>query len=193
MRNKTIMADVGGYLRAEDVPKIIAKTANRRDRLVIMTLAVTGRRVSEVVGPLGIRPVDLDAGSTGPRVVFTILKKRGDTPMRKWKYVPQELVAELVAYSANTPPTKPIFSMTRQYAFMIVRDAAARAGVTTVSGRPVHPHHFRHSWVVRRLESPNMDMEKLFDIQRYLEHSDISITQLYAHLNPKNEKKLFDI
>jgi integrase len=193
MPRDSAMKDPGGYIQADDVPKIIAAAKEGRDRLLVNVLAVTGRRVSEVVGPLGIRPCDLDAGDSGPRIAFIILKKGGTVHDRKWKYVPRELVSELVVFCSNTSPQKPIFDKTRQWAFLVVRDAAARAGVCTVSGAQVHPHHFRHSWVARRIENPNMTIDKLFQVREYLEHSDIKVTQSYAHINTKKEKELFDI
>lgn len=187
----TAMKDPGGYLKEESIQNIISSAKTERDRLMILTLATTGRRVSEVVGPWGIRKTDIDPENS--RIAFTILKKPGtqDDKPRKWKHVPKSLAESLALFSSNTPPSEPIFALSRQHAFKIIRRTAQDAGVTTVSGKKVHPHHFRHSWVARRIEK-GISLEEAFMMKDYLEHSNISITQSYAHINPDNEKKLFD-
>jgi len=184
----TAMKDPGGYLHEEDIPKIIAAAGSERNQLLIKTLAATGRRISEVVGEYGIRPSDIDPVNS--RIIFTILKKRGKDKPRKWKLVPKYLAEQLAAFSANTPTAEPIFNMKRQYAFKIVRKAAEKAGVTTYSGKKVHPHHFRHTWVSKRI-AEGVSFEEALRIRDYMEHSSISITQGYSHLNTKKDSVLF--
>jgi len=188
------MKDPGGYLKGEDINKIIYAARNEKEKLIIKTLAVTGRRISEVVGYLGVSPKDINMETS--TIAFTVLKKKkdvsGDRPRRQ-KYVPRELCEELIDFSRRigVEKDKPIFPMTRHMAFKVVRRAADRAGVTTVSGKRVHPHHFRHTFVTQRIMG-GISWERALQIKEYMEHSNIGVTESYAHIDPQRQRSLFD-
>ena len=194
MPKSKAMKDPGGYLREEDCIKIINTPDNERDKLILTTLYETGRRVSEVVGPLGIRPIDLDTESS--TIAFTVLKKKkdpqGDRP-RNRKYVPNHLIIALEGYlnRQNIGKEQPIFPMTRQMVFFIIRKWADKAGVTTISGKKVHPHHFRHSFVTKRVLQ-GLKWEDALNLKEYMEHSSTAVTESYVHIDPTRAKKLFD-
>lgn len=187
------MKDAGGYIRADDISKLIEAGLNERDKLLMMTLFNTGRRVSEIVGELGIRPYDIDV--RGSTIAFTVLKKKKDITNerpRRRKYVPASLCLALDSYAKgkNMALGDPIFDFTRQCAFQICKHASIKSGVRTISGRIVHPHHFRHTFVTQRVLD-GLKWEEALQLRDYMEHSNITITESYTHIDPTKQRMLF--
>ena len=182
------MKDPGGYITEQDVNKMIDACENERDKLLLQVLAHTGRRITEV---LMLTPGDIVPGNSG--IMFTILKKRfvGDRPKRQ-KYVHPDLCLALIGYSQrqNIGNSDRIFPFTRMTAFNIVRKSATKAGVTTVSHRPVHPHHFRHFFVVDKIKHA-VKLEEALQLRDYMEHSSIVITESYLHTDTERQKNIF--
>jgi len=56
-----------------------------------------------------------------------------------------------------------------------------------VLGKDIHPHTLRHSGATYYLNTKKWDIRQL---QRFLGHSDIKITQIYTHVNPEDLTKL---
>src|SRR3989339_714400 len=118
--------DARAYLKPEEVIRLIDACKSSRDKLLIKTLAFTGRRISELVGKYnkltktydyGLKPEDIDFENCS--AIFTILKKNpkrkgkevNDKPIRDVKPLPAELLNELIAYIklAGVPTDKRIF------------------------------------------------------------------------------------
>jgi len=56
-----------------------------------------------------------------------------------------------------------------------------------VLGKDIHPHTLRHSGATHYLNAKRWDIRQL---QRFLGHTDIKITQIYTHVNPEDLTKL---
>jgi integrase/recombinase XerD len=65
--------------------------------------------------------------------------------------------------------------LTRVMIFMIIKDAAARAGIT----KNISPHTFRHSFATHLIEG-GADLRA---VQEMLGHESITTTEIYTHLD----------
>jgi len=64
---------------------------------------------------------------------------------------------------------------------------ALKKDAIRVLGKDIHPHTLRHSGATYYLNVKKWDTRQL---QRFLGHSDIKITQIYTHVNPEDLTKL---
>jgi site-specific recombinase XerD len=146
--NYAPMSDLRGYLPDKKVRNIIEQGKNVRDKLIMKTLRATGGRVSEVVSkPHGITPEDLvpEENVIIMRTLKRKHKRRGlpAPPPERRVVIPSWLMLELVDFAKSTLPNSPIFPITRQRVFQIVREAGANAKVIKVGKKRIHPHHLR--------------------------------------------------
>ena len=150
-----------------------------RDRALLEFLYGTGARISEATG---LDVDDLDHLSTDPAVLLT---GKGD----KQRYVPvgRYAVRALDAYLVRGRPglaaraarkqTPAVFlnarggRLTRQGAWGILREAAARSGKPDVS-----PHTLRHSFATHLLDG-GADIRV---VQELLGHASVTTTQVYT-------------
>jgi integrase/recombinase XerD len=150
-------------------------SAGMRDRAVLETLYGTGIRVSELVG-LDVDDLDLDEGSV------RVLGKGG-----KERVVPvgRLAVSALSTYLTRARPAMATNRsgaalilnqrggrLTRQGTGNILKDAAARAGLS----KRVTPHTLRHSFATHLLEG-GADIRV---VQELLGHATLSTTQIYT-------------
>lgn len=199
------MQDLMGYIRKEQLSAIISACNTTRESLLIRILACTGRRISEILGRKettitykngiekiypqthGLRPCDIDF--TRGLVRFTILKKK--EPLEKLKVVDWETLEILKDYieTNNILPYKRIIPISRQRAYQIIQKIGQRAGIYMIGEKPLHPHHFRHTFAVmmaQKLKNP-ADVKKLKDL---LEHSDLSTTEVYLQFAQEDNREL---
>jgi len=151
-----------------------------RDRAMVYLLYATGIRVSELVG-LSTHNLDL-------QLEYIRVKGKGD----KERIVPYASVAgdKLRAYlelrMQLNPATDHLFvnrnglAITRQGFWKILKVLAERAGIPS----NVSPHFLRHSFATHLLQS-GMNLRS---VQMLLGHSDLSTTQIYAHVTPEHLK-----
>jgi len=147
--------------------------------LLLKTLFLTGARVSEFVS-LKVEDFYLD------EQMILIQKGKGG----KSRYVPilQELAQELKTHLGSRQ-TGYIFESNRHTKFttrriqQIVKETAERAGIT----KKVHPHLLRHTVATFLLEK-GMPLEQ---IQKFLGHSKIETTQIYAESSTEMMKEGF--
>jgi len=147
-----------------------------RDRAMLITLATTGLRVSELTA-LDVRDVDLDRGE--------LIVRR---PNGRERVVPlaREAIEALRDYLERGRPgfttlkgEQALFlnhrgsRLTRQGFWLILKNYAAAAGLPEVT-----PHTLRHSFAVRAL----VDGWDLRDLQRVLGHVSPATTQVYRQL-----------
>ncbi|HEY1575426.1 MAG TPA: site-specific tyrosine recombinase XerD [Pseudonocardiaceae bacterium] len=147
-----------------------------RDKALLELLYSTGARISEAVG------LDLDDVDAVDRTV--LLDGKGG----KQRLVPigRPALAALDAYLVRSRPalaaagrgTPSVFlnvrggRLSRQGAWLVLRDAAARAGITV----PVSPHTLRHSFATHLLEG-GADVRV---VQELLGHASVTTTQVYT-------------
>ncbi|HEY0638196.1 MAG TPA: site-specific tyrosine recombinase XerD [Pseudonocardiaceae bacterium] len=155
---------------AEDTPRGL------RDRALLELLYSTGARISEAVG------LDLDDVDAEGRTV--LLAGKGG----RQRLVPigRPALAALDAYRVRARPafaarglgTPAVFlnarggRLSRQSAWQVLREAAARAGITAA----VSPHTLRHSFATHLLEG-GADVRV---VQELLGHASVTTTQVYT-------------
>jgi len=189
------MKDTRSYLEPWQINKIIASCPTPRDRLLLLTLARTGRRVSEIVRCL--KPKDIDF--TNGLIDFTILKRfnrktKERIPERSLLPVDEEVLAGLKEYieARRIEADEYIFPISRQRADQIFKRASRKAGIFTIgSGKynQPHVHVLRHSFAIqgaKSLKSP-ADLVQLKDM---LGHSRIDTTMFYLKFNPAEKRDL---
>jgi len=186
------------YLSTEEVTKLLevadqgltytkdselALTA--RDRAMIYLIYATGVRVSELVS-MTTHALDLEQG-------YVRVRGKGD----KERITPFAAVAgeKIQAYltgkralllKRTANPTDFLFlnhqgdPITRQAFWQTLKKAALQAGISA----RLSPHVLRHSFATHLLQA-GMNLRSL---QMLLGHSDLSTTQIYAHVSPEHLK-----
>jgi integrase/recombinase XerD len=154
-----------------------------RDTAVVETIFATGARVSEVCH-LRLEDVDLTDGW------MRILGKGARE--RVVQICDDGVVTAVEAYRAArevVEPREPYLFLNRhgrrlseQSVRTLLRSHASRAGVDG----PVRPHLLRHSVATLLLEE-GVDIRH---IQHLLGHSSIATTQIYTHVNARNQREV---
>ncbi|MFV0287232.1 MAG: site-specific tyrosine recombinase XerD [Demequina sp.] len=148
-----------------------------RDRALLELVYATGARISEAVG-LDVDDLTLDEGQ---EAVLLRGKGRKERVVPIGGYAARELHAYLVRARAPLAQggvgTPALFlntrggRLSRQSAWVILKDASARAGVPDVS-----PHTLRHSFATHLL-SGGADVRV---VQELLGHASVTTTQIYT-------------
>lgn len=147
-----------------------------RDKALLELIYATGLRVSEAVG-LRLNEIDLNRG-----LINTIGKggKQRLVPVgEEALYWLERYLAEARPQLAKNKTIDEIFisrkrcGITRQLAWMTVKNYAAAAGIAKLS-----PHGLRHAFATH-LVNHGADLRV---VQSLLGHSDISTTQIYTHV-----------
>ena len=146
-----------------------------RDKAMLELLYATGIRVSELIG-LNIDDINLDigilhCGSKNERVIpiypsAVAAVKEYITRVRRISVIDSEETSLFVNMNGSR--------LTRQGFWKIIKQYAKSAGIK----KDITPHTLRHSFATHLLENG----AQLKDIQEMLGHSDISSTQVYAHI-----------
>jgi integrase/recombinase XerD len=149
--------------------------ARIRDKALLELLYATGARVSEAV--------DLNVDDVIEREVIRLTgkgSKQRIVPLGSYARaaIDDYLVRVRPEYSARGRATPALFlgargaRLGRQSAWLIIRDAAQRAGLTA----SVSPHTLRHSFATHLLEG-GADVRV---VQELLGHSSVATTQIYT-------------
>ncbi len=168
-----------------------ARNQNARDRTICETLHFTGCRESELIE---ITPARIDlAGGT---LTLRTLKKRkraGETATSIYRQVPVPpdyldtmntahgiREAQKVKKTANVP----IFDLSRQRVWQIVKRVMVEAGITDGPHRTVKG--LRHSYGVNAI----VNEVPLNMLQKWMGHADISTTAIYANAIGREERDI---
>ena len=157
-----------------------------RDKAMLEVMYATGIRVTELID-LNIEDVNLELGS---------IKCAGTKKTRAIPLYPAALKAlsvylrEYRSGMLSTPDERALFvnvggtRMSRQGFWKILKHYQVKAGIE----KDITPHTLRHSFAVHLLENG----ADLGSVQELMGHSDISSTQMYAHMINQKLKSVYD-
>lgn len=170
-------------LTIDQVERLLAAPSSEepigiRDRALLELLYATGARVSEVIG------LDVDDLAHGD-----MLRLRGKGSKERIVPVGSFARAAVDAYLSRVRPglaakgraSARLFlgargaPLSRQSAWLVIRDAAERAQITVA----VSPHTLRHSFATHLLQG-GADVRV---VQELLGHSSVATTQIYTHVS----------
>jgi integrase/recombinase XerD len=177
----------------------------QRDRAILETLYAGGLRISELVG-LDLDDVDLHDGlahvlGKGDKERVVPLGRGARDALERYLATGRP---ELVRHRAPTRGSRSVRTagpraradhavflnarggrLTRQGAWMIVRDAGGRAGL----GDRLFPHVLRHSCATHMLDH-GADIRV---VQELLGHASLSTTQVYTRVSPERLRAVYDL
>lgn len=164
---------------------------HRRDRAMLELLYATGARISEVVG-LSIGDLDLDARlvrllGKGDKERIVPFGSSASSALEEWfspagraRLVPDRFRTrdDAEAVFLNSRGNR----LTRQAAWLVVKNHGRRAGITDA----LSPHVLRHSCATHLLDH-GADLRV---VQEMLGHASVSTTQVYTKVS---QERLFDV
>ena len=166
-----------------------------RDRALLEILYATGARISEAVG---LVVDDLDAGSGVLRLLGKGRKER-IVPMGQyaWAALDAYLVRGRPSLAAKGRGVPEVFlntlgrPLSRQTAWSILQQAAARAGLTGDGAdggeRHISPHTLRHSFATHLLAG-GADVRV---VQEMLGHASVTTTQIYTKVTVDHLREVY--
>ena len=173
-------------LTEKEIEKLLSQPRNDnpkglRDKAMMELLYSTGMRVSELVN-LKLGDVDMEAGSI-------VCRDPGKERSLAMNDRTKDALSEYLDHSRDTmirdDEVDFLFtncsgeSMSRQGFWKLIKYYASRAQIDG----DITPHTLRHTFAAHLVEQGR----DLKDVQRIMGHSDISTTQVYAHLNESKD------
>lgn len=163
-------------LSRQEVARLLTRTEDRRDRMLLTTTYAAGLRVSEVVA-LQVSHLDSE------RMVIRIEQGKGRTD--RYALLSARLLDDLRAYWRVFRPAPWLFPSERpgrpialRTASRVFHRAKARAGITKRGGI----HSLRHAFATHLVEA-GCD---LHSVQCLLGHRHVETTTRYLHLAPQH-------
>lgn len=182
-------------ISVEDVERLLAGASaaegvlGLRDRALIEVLYGTGARISEAIG-LTVDDVELDRDAPS---VHLFGKGRKERVVPVGSYAIDALEAYLVrgrpVLAGNGRGNAALFlnqrgnPLSRQSAWAVLQDAAARAKLTT----HISPHTLRHSYATHLLAG-GADVRV---VQELLGHASVTTTQIYTLVTPDTLREVY--
>ncbi len=184
-------AQVGALLDAADsglpypgLEESLGDALRARDRAMVYLMYATGLRVSELVG-LTTHQLDSEQGYVrvrGKGEKERIAPFAPSAGERVFEYMdrhrPRLRPGSDHLFIAR-PSDREAQGLSRQSCWKVLKQLASQAGLPSLS-----PHMLRHSFATHLLHS-GMNLRSL---QTLLGHSDLSTTQIYAHVTPEHLK-----
>ncbi len=172
-------AELPAYFTRDEVDRILLEVEDR-DKVLLSLLWQTGVRVSEA---LGVEVKDVDF--YGKVIRVKSLKKL--RPEIRTIPINGSLTGILGSYIAQEElkGRDELFSITRQRAFQVVKEACRKAGIDRDRA---HPHTFRHSFAVHCV----LGGVPLPVLKRWLGHSSIARTMIYCQVLAKDTRDFYE-
>ncbi len=153
-----------------------------RNAAMIETMYSCGLRVSELVD-LRLNDLFFDDGfvritGKGDKQRLVPVSETAVERIRKYLKVRSGGNEEIVFLNSRGR------GLTRVMVFLVLKDAARKAGLTTV----VSPHTLRHSFATHLLEGG----ASIRQVQEMLGHESILTTEIYTHLNTEHLRQTID-
>ena len=167
-------------LSKDEIKKLIASTNNEKSKLMISLTYACGFRVSELVN-LKLKDFDFDEKTGHVRQGKGKKDRMFNIPEFLFKQLTEQ-VEEQKKINSEYLFSGPNGSLSERNFQKIVKNAVNAAGIK----KEVHPHTLRHSFATHLLED-GIDIRK---IQELLGHTDLSTTQIYAHISMEQLKKI---
>ena len=161
------------HLTYEQIKAIIDACDNLRDKALIVTLAKTGRRVSEVVKSLKVGDIDFNEGV----IYFKILKKKYD---KKERFFVDKEVLDILKEYLKTAELKNdnVFDITRQRVDQIFKKLCYSVGITKIGEHKPHIHVLRHSYAIEYAKRAGNPAD-IVQLKNQLAHSKLETTMFY--------------
>lgn len=184
MTRVTPIRDLKGYLDPEQVERLIAAAANRRDALLVRIPWRTGIRVSQLIN---IRVEDIDFESRAIVIKVQKMRKKDGKAIERRRAVPIDegtlgLIRQYLEWRKQFPYEGDLlFPITRQRVNQIFWKLGRRAGINEIGDptvskhRKLHPHILRHSFSIHCIKR-GMNIERL---QKILGHQSPTTTSVY--------------
>lgn len=157
------LSDVDDYVNAIRQLRAMASGRPTLENMLALTLALSGRRISEVLA-VEVKDVDISRRL----IVFPCLKKRKverqAIPMPPWF---MDLLKRYIDGNRLRSDDK-LFPVSRQKAYRIVKSLTG-----------LNPHAFRHYFALWSLTEGGMTLEQ---VRRWLCHSDYDMVLEYARI-----------
>lgn len=164
------------WLSQEEVDRLLEAAQAKRDKLLILLGCYAGLRVSEMVN-LRIERINFERGelliyqSKGGKDRLLPLSPKLSEPLKAW-------IGERKEGWVFPSPVKPERPLTTRSVQYMIRDMAARAGITRPDPtQRISPHKLRHTFCSRLFER-GIDVAAVRDL---MGHSNLSTTDIYAH------------
>ncbi len=171
---------IPAVLTKEEVKQLIDSIPFAKSKLMVSLIYACGFRVSELVN-LKVKDLNFEESIVNVR--------QGKGKKDRVVNIPESLIPSLKEQAENQSSknqeylfTGPKNKLTERNLQKIVKKASVRAGIK----KDVHPHTLRHSFATHLLEN-GTDIRY---IQELLGHSDLSTTQLYAHVSRQQLKNI---
>ncbi len=167
-------------LTKEELKKLLNALSTRKSKLMVSLTYACGFRVSELIN---LKTNDLDFDEMIGHVRMG--KGRKDRIFNIPKFLLKSLKNQVKNQKEKNEEhlfTGPKGKLSDRNIQKIVRQATKKAGIN----KNVHPHTLRHSFATHLLENGT----DIRIIQELLGHSDLSTTQLYAHISAAQLKKI---
>lgn len=168
------MKDLKGYLRPEEVKKVIEHGRLFRDRLMMRILWASGCRLNELL----LLTVEDIAWKDKTLILWTLKRRK---KVQRRVQVDSKTLKLIKKYCGDHHIKEGlIFHLTGRRVEQLVYEAGCAAGIPKVGSKRIHPHHFRHSHSVAWIRHPkNRTMEGLRKLQQRLGHASIASTAHY--------------
>lgn len=168
------MKDIKGYMRPEEVKRVIEHTKSLRDQTILWLLWATGCRLNELL-MLEIKDISFQDKA----LYLWTLKRKKKRRYQRIVLVDDAALDLIKEYMEKYGVKKgPLFKVKDRRVEQIVYDAGVAAGIPFVGDKMIHPHHFRHSHCVAWIRS-NPTMEGLRKLQQRVGHASITTTAHY--------------